>query len=149
MRPPVRFASKDPFPAAQPSCAAPDLAGTVVDVTLTDGGPMQPSVTGPATTRRGVIAPGATWPTAGGNSDRVARRSGYPSPGMGTMRILVNRATVPAGMVSLQVLNTGMLPHRVVVLPLAQGRFPDSVSVVSTAGRRVRQSTRSRAHVRR
>ena len=90
------FASTDPFPAAQPSCAAPDLAGTVVDVTLTDGGPMPPSVTGPATTRRGVVAPGATWPTAGGSSDRVVRRSGYPYPGMGMgpMRILVNPATV-------------------------------------------------------
>ena len=120
------FASNDPFPAAQPSCAAPDLAGTVVDVTLTDGGPMQPSVTGPATTRRGVVAPGATWPTAGGSSDRVVRRSGYPYPGMGmgTMRIMVNPATVPAGTVSLQVRNTGTLTHRVVVLPLAQGRFP-------------------------
>ena len=44
--------------------------------------------------------------------------------GMGTMRILVNPATVPAGTVSLQVRNAGTLTHRVVVLPLAQGRFP-------------------------
>ncbi len=107
------FTSKDHFPAAQPSCAAPDLAGTVVDVTLTDGGPMQPSVTGPATTRRGVVAPGATWPTADGSSDRVARRSGYPYPGMGmgTMRILVNPATVPDRTALAQRL------HRIVQLP--------------------------------
>jgi len=45
----------------------------------------------------------------------------------------VSPATVPAGTVSLRVRNTGTLTHRVVVLPLAQGRFPDSVSVVSTA----------------
>jgi uncharacterized cupredoxin-like copper-binding protein len=70
-----------------------------------------------------VWSPGATWPTAGGSSDRVVRRSGYPYPGMG-MGILVNPATVPAGTVSLQVRNTGTLTHRVVVLPLAQGRFP-------------------------
>ena len=78
------------------------------------------------TTGDGVVAPRATWPTADGSNDRVARRSGYPYPGMGMgkMRILVNPARVPAGTVSLQVRNTGTLTHRVVVLPLARGRFP-------------------------
>jgi len=45
----------------------------------------------------------------------------------------VSPAIAPAGTVSLRVRNTGTLTHRVVVLPLAQGRFPDSVSVVLTA----------------
>ena len=42
--------------------------------------------------------------------------------GGGTMRILVDRETVPAGTVSLRVANTGSLVHELVVLPLARGR---------------------------
>ena len=145
------FASKDPFPAAQPSCAAPDLAGTVVDVTLTDGGPMQPSVTGPATTRRGVVAPGATWPTAGGSSDRVARRSGYPYPGMGMGDADPGQPGNGAGRHGF----VAGTQHRHADPPRRRtatgaGPVPRTASQRSQRpGRRVRQSRRSRANVRR
>lgn len=40
----------------------------------------------------------------------------------GTMRIFVDRSTVPAGTVSLRVANTGSLVHELVVLPLPAGQ---------------------------
>jgi len=42
--------------------------------------------------------------------------------GGGTMRILIDRQTVPAGTVSLRVANTGSLVHELVVLPLPKGQ---------------------------
>ena len=99
------------YPTAQPSCAAPALPGTVVDVTLTDmGGMMRP----------GKIGPG--WNGAYGPGQNGYRWSGMGM--MGMLRVFVNPATVPAGQVSFRVLNTGWLNHELVVLPLAQGQFP-------------------------
>lgn len=87
-------------------CAPPPLAGTAVNVTVTDMGPMMGGdrVPGPMTGERG------RWPHRG-------------MPGMpGTMRLFVSPDRVPHGTVSLRVLNTGSLPHEVVVLPLPAGR---------------------------
>lgn len=100
------------FPAAPPSCAAPALPGTVVDVTLTDMGAMM----GPW----GMMGPGMTGP------GMMGPRMMGPGmmPGMGMMRIVVNPATVPAGPVSLRLINTGALVHELVVLSLPQGQFP-------------------------
>jgi len=109
------FAGTGPFPAGPPSCAAPALPGSVVDVTATDMGPMM----GP-----GMMGPGMMGPGAGGRHGPGGPGGGHPWPGMGMMRLLVNPATAPAGPVSLRVINTGALTHEVVVLPLAAGESP-------------------------
>lgn len=44
----------------------------------------------------------------------------------GMMRVLASPASVPAGTVSLRVINTGALTHELVVLPLAAGQPPGS-----------------------
>ena len=111
------FARQGPFPAGPPSCAAPALPGSVVDITATDMGAMM----GPG--MMGQWGPGKMGP--GANGTYPAGRGGdYPWPGMGMMRLLVSPATVPAGPASLRVTNTGALNHEVVVLPLALGQPP-------------------------
>jgi uncharacterized cupredoxin-like copper-binding protein len=69
-------------------CATPELAGAVMDVTVTDMG-------------RGMMQGGGMG---------------------GSMRVLTSRASVPAGTVSLRVVNRGSLVHELVVLPLADGQ---------------------------
>lgn len=92
------------YPATVTSCDAPSLPGAVVDVTLTDMGPMM----GP-----GMMHPDAT------------DQSRWPRRGMmGMMRVLVAQRSVPAGEVSFRVLNAGWMPHELVVLPLPQGQGP-------------------------
>ncbi len=96
---------------ATPSCAAPALPGTVVDVTLTD--------------MHGMMGPGMMGP--GWNGPYGPGQNGYRGPGMGMMgmmRILINPATVPPGRVSFRAVNTGALPHELVVLTLAKGQYP-------------------------
>ena len=90
------------YPVAEPSCAAPALPGTVVDVILTDTGAMM----GP-----------------GGNGPNGQRQYGYQRA-MGMVRIVADPATVSAGQVAFRALNTGWLNHELVVLPLAQGKSP-------------------------
>ncbi len=119
------------YPAAPLSCRAPALPGTVVDVTLADmGGMMGPGTMGPG----GMMGPGAMGPggmmgpgTMGPNGPG---QNAYQWPHMGSMGmmgmmgIFVNPTAVPAGQVSFRVVNTGMLNHEMVVLPLVQGQFP-------------------------
>jgi uncharacterized cupredoxin-like copper-binding protein len=103
------------YPAAPPpSCSAPALPGAVVDVTVTDMGAM---------VGQGMMGPGWNGPTGATGANRPGR-TGYRYPGMGMMRIVVTPVSVPAGPVSLRVLNTGGLSHELVVLPLAQGQYP-------------------------
>jgi uncharacterized cupredoxin-like copper-binding protein len=82
-------------PGAQ--CSAPALKGHVVDVTVGDmmGGMMG---------RPGWRTPGPGW------------------QGMGMMYLRAAPSTVPAGLVSLRVVNVGALPHEVMVLPLPAGQ---------------------------
>lgn len=87
----------------------PSLPGSVVDVTLTDMGPMM-GAEGGSMMSGSQSAPG--WPT-------------------GAMRLLASRPSVPAGTVSLRVFNSGHLLHELVVLPLAPGAAPGSRSVGS------------------
>ncbi|WP_220040847.1 sulfocyanin-like copper-binding protein [Streptomyces sp. NTH33] len=67
-------------------------------------------------------------------------RGGRPGwHGMGMMRLVSHPATVPAGKVTLRVVNAGTLPHEVVVLPLPAGqaageRALDAGGRVSEAG---------------
>jgi hypothetical protein len=98
-----------PWPAA---CATPALSGAVVDVTLTDMGPM---------------GPGMTWhgPHGPNNSNNgYGWQNGYPWPGMSMQRIFAVPSSVAAGQVSLRVHNTGALTHEVMVLPLSPGQYP-------------------------
>jgi uncharacterized cupredoxin-like copper-binding protein len=74
-------------------CAVPTLAGTVVDVTLTDMGRMM-----------------------GGSM----MRGGPGSRGLA--RVFASRGVVAAGTVSLRVVNQGMWTHELVVLPLPPGQ---------------------------
>ncbi len=73
-------------------CIPPRLAGVVVDVTLADMG---------AGMMGGPMMGGA-W--------------------RGTSRVFVSPGVVPAGMVSLRVVNSGMRTHELVVLPLPAGQ---------------------------
>ncbi|MGV9567319.1 sulfocyanin-like copper-binding protein [Streptomyces sp. NPDC003480] len=80
-------------------CGAPASAGRGVDVTAEDTGRM-------------MGGPGGPLPTGG-------RPGGH---GMGMMRLVAHPSTVPAGKVTLRVVNTGALWHEVVVLPLPAGQ---------------------------
>lgn len=98
------------MPAQPAPCTWPALAGAVVDVTVSDMGAMMgPRMNGP-----GMMDPGMMGPN-GGMDGRA---------GMGMMRLSANPTSVPAGQVSLQVTNNGMLAHEVVVMPLGQGQRP-------------------------
>jgi uncharacterized cupredoxin-like copper-binding protein len=101
-----------PFLTAPPSCEVPALPGAVVDVTLTDmpGTMMGPGM-GPAMMGlrpSGQYGPGAPAP-------------GYPWPGMRMMGLSLSSTTVPAGQVSLRVVNDGAWIHELAVLPLESG----------------------------
>ncbi|MFJ3716668.1 sulfocyanin-like copper-binding protein [Streptomyces sp. NPDC090057] len=80
-------------------CTAPAATGAGVDVTVWDAGRM---MTGP---------------------NRPAPNTGRPGwHGMGMMRLVVHPPTVPAGKVTLRVVNAGTVAHEVIVLPLPAGR---------------------------
>jgi len=84
------------LPGSRGGCGIPVLDGAVVDVTLTDMGPMS------------------------------AGRGGGPGLMMGepwaSMRVLASPASVQSGTVSLRVVNAGMLRHELLVLPLPLGQ---------------------------
>ncbi len=95
-------------------CAAPALAGAVVDVTLADmGGGMMAGRAGPGSMMGGQMMGG--W------------------RGMGMARVLVSQGAVSAGTVSLRVLNQGAATHELVVLPLPAGQ-PAGARTVGTDG---------------
>ncbi len=100
------------------ACATPALAGTVVDVTLTDmGGMMGPNMMGPNMMGTGPYR-------AGPPDNGYGWQNGYPWPGMAMQRVFAVPSTVPAGQLSLRVHNTGALIHEVMVLPLAASQYP-------------------------
>ena len=89
--------------SAQPGpCGAPALAGTVVDVTFTDMGPIMGPGMGPGMHGGPMMGP-----------------SGSP---LGMMSLSASPAAVPAGLVSLRAFNRGRLAHEVVVLPIGVGQ---------------------------
>lgn len=108
------------------SCAAPELTGTVVDVTLTDMGGM---MMGPGMMGPGMMGPGWNRRYAPGTPADGSWPGGYPWPGMGMMRVVLNPSTVPAGTVSFRVRNTGMMIHEMTVLPLGAGRAPGQLAI--------------------
>ncbi|WP_225838788.1 sulfocyanin-like copper-binding protein [Streptomyces sp. NK08204] len=81
-------------------CSAPAATGTAVDVTAWDMGGMMRGPNRPAPNHH--LRPG--W---------------Y---GMGMMRLVAHPSTVPAGRVTVRVVNAGILTHEVIVLPLPAGR---------------------------
>ncbi|MET8947375.1 sulfocyanin-like copper-binding protein [Streptomyces sp. NPDC004542] len=80
-------------------CAAPAAKGSAVDVTVWDMGRM-------------MRGPNRPVP-----DDRRPGRYG-----MGMMRLVARPTTVPAGKVTVRVVNEGTLTHEVIVMPLAAGR---------------------------
>ena len=84
-------------------CAAPTLAGTVIDVTLADLGGMG-----------GMMG--------GQGQDGTSAMMGGGLRGMGVARVVAIPGVAPAGMVSLRVVNQGVRTHELVVLPLPAGQ---------------------------
>ena len=109
---------------AQPApavCSPPALPGSVVDLVLSDTGPMMgPGTMGPGTMGPGMMGPGMMGPGTMG----PGMNGGAMWQGMDMMRIAVTPTSVPAGPVSLRVANRGSQPHEVVVMPLSAGRNP-------------------------
>ncbi len=91
----VSGAFRGPAPAGA-RCTGPTLAGSLVDVTVTD-------------MRGGMSGPDGPGPMMNGG-----RR--------GLARVLVSPGVVPAGTVSLRVFNQGVRSHELVVLPLSAGQ---------------------------
>ncbi|MFF4948799.1 sulfocyanin-like copper-binding protein [Streptomyces chattanoogensis] len=79
-------------------CSAPALKGHTVEVTVGDMGPGM-----------------------SGRPDGRVPNGGPGGHGLGMMWLRAAPSTVPAGVVSLRVVNAGALPHEVVVLPLPAG----------------------------
>lgn len=101
------YAGRGPHgsPLSTSSCAAPELTGTVVDVTLTDmGGMMASRMAGNGPMGRGMM-------------------------GAGMMQIVINPAIVPAGPVSFRVRNAGTLVHEMAVLALGAGESPGQLAI--------------------
>jgi uncharacterized cupredoxin-like copper-binding protein len=110
------------------SCTAPALPGATVSVQLAD----MRSMTGRPGSHGGMM----------GGSDRgggMMQQSDWRYFQRGTMRVLPSANSVPAGVVSLKVTNTGYLTHELVVLPLPAGqqagtRAVDSDGTVAETG---------------
>jgi hypothetical protein len=103
----VSGAFRGPAPAVA-RCTGPTLAGSLVDVTVTD-------------MRGGMSGPDGPGPMMNGG-----RR--------GLARVLVSPSVVPAGTVSLRVFNQGVRSHELVVLPLSAGQVPVRVRLVQMVG---------------
>lgn len=80
-------------------CSVPALTGHAVELTVGDMGP-------------GMM----------GRPDGRAPNDGPGGHGMGMMWLRATPSTVPAGVVSLRVVNAGVISHEAVVLPLPTGQ---------------------------
>ena len=102
---------------AQPTCAAPDLPGSTLDVTLADMGGMMggrmPSW------RNGQLMPRAGPGMMGSGGSMMG--SSRPIPFGRMMTVMVSPAEVSAGTVSFRVWNTGTITHEFVVMPMPPG----------------------------
>ena len=94
-----RTSTNTPYSAG---CQAPAPVGTQVRVTVSDMG--------------GMMAYGSGM----GGGSMMGR--GNTRSGLGRMGMTVSSQTVPAGKVTLDVVNVGMRDHEVLVLPLAAGQ---------------------------
>ncbi|MGZ6544584.1 MAG: sulfocyanin-like copper-binding protein [Actinomycetota bacterium] len=102
---------------AQPTCIAPDLPGSTLDVTLADMGGMMggrmPSW------RNGQLMPGAGTGMMGSGGGMMG--SSTPLPYGRMMTVMVGPAEVGAGTVSFRVWNTGTITHEFVIMPMPPG----------------------------
>nr|WP_236714541.1 sulfocyanin-like copper-binding protein [Nonomuraea pusilla] len=109
---PAAASTTAPHRQPSPACTAPPLQGQVVDVTTADMGPGMmgpgpyPGTPGPGGPMPGTPGPYGQWPH-----------------GM-RMTLRATPQAVPAGKVSLRVVNDGVYTHEVVVLPLQPGQTP-------------------------
>lgn len=106
-----------------PSCTAPALAGTVVDVELTDMGAAMHRWAPGSRGHGGMMGGGMM---GGSPSDQLAGRRpfGQMMEGAwrgGMMQVRLSRHQVPGGTVFLRVFDAGAMEHELVVLPLASG----------------------------
>lgn len=113
------FGARRPYYAARgPACAAPTLPGSTVSVRLVDMRAMM--------TRAGTMGTPGGMMGGSGSHGGLMRQSDWRFFHHGMMRIMTSETSVPAGVVSLNVTNTGYLTHELVVLPLAAGEHPGS-----------------------
>ncbi|MGY5080897.1 hypothetical protein ACWIGX_28030 [Streptomyces nigrescens] len=68
------------------------------------------------------VTVGDMGPGMMGRPDGRVPNGGPGGHGLGMMWLRATPSTVPAGVVSLRVVNAGVIPHEVVVLPLTAGQ---------------------------
>ncbi len=95
--------------AARPTCSAPSLPGSTLDVTLADMGGMMGG--GMPTWSNGALMPGSGSGMMGGGV----------SPYRRVMSVMVSPTSAVAGEVSFRVWNAGTIVHELVVMPMAAG----------------------------
>ena len=103
--------------SAGPTCAAPDLPGSTLDVTVADMGGMMGGRM--PTWRNGQLMPGAGTGMMGSGGSMMGSAGAMPFGGM--MSVMVSPAEVSAGTVSFQVWNAGSIVHELVIMPMPPG----------------------------
>lgn len=102
---------------AGPTCSAPTLPGSTLDVTLADMGGMMAGQM--PTWRNGQLMPGTGM--AGGGMMGGGMMGGTAPYGR-MMSVMVSPASVASGEVSFRVWNAGTIIHELVVMPMPAGR---------------------------
>jgi uncharacterized cupredoxin-like copper-binding protein len=99
---------------AEPTCTAPDLPGSTLDVTLADMGGMMGGRM--PTWRNGQLMPGASSGMMGPGGSMMGSSAGPPFGRM--MTVMVSPDGVAAGTVSFRVWNAGTVVHELVIMPM-------------------------------
>lgn len=102
---------------AEPTCTAPDLAGSTLDVTLADMGGMMGGRM-PAW-RNGQLMPGPGPGMMGSGGYMMGSSRGLPFGRM--MTVMVSPDGVASGTVSFRVWNAGTIVHELVIMPMPPG----------------------------
>lgn len=102
---------------AEPTCTAPDLPGSTLDVTLADMGGMMGGRM--PMWRNGQLMPGAGPGMMGSGGSMMGSSGGMPFGRM--MTVMVSPAEVAAGTVSFRVWNAGTIVHELVIMPMPSG----------------------------
>ncbi|MGZ5213397.1 MAG: sulfocyanin-like copper-binding protein [Actinomycetota bacterium] len=102
---------------ARPTCTAPALPGSTLDVTLADMGGMMGG--GMPTWRNGQLTPGAGPGMMGSGSSMMGSSGGMQFGRM--MTVMVSPAGVAAGAVSFRVWNGGTIVHELVIMSMPPG----------------------------
>lgn len=98
----------------EPTCTAPDLPGSTLDVTLTDMGGMMGGRM--PMWRNGQLMPGAGQGMMGSGRSMMDSRGVVPFGRM--MTVMVSPSEVAAGTVSFRVWNAGTIVHELVIMPM-------------------------------